>query len=105
MSVLNEQLARIGGDVSALTEAEYRIKRLEREREAQETLYKEYASSIEAARISEASGAGKITNMSQIKSPTPPGSGSSQLLKKMAAVLASGLGAGSGLSFMLEIFV
>ena len=105
MTVLNEQLVRIGGDVSTLTEAEYRIKRLEREREAQETLYKEYASSIEAARVSEASGAGKITNISQIQSPTPPGKGANKLLKKMAAVLAAGFGAGIGLAFLLEFFV
>jgi len=100
MVVLNQQLAKIQGDVSSLTEAEYRIKRLEREREAQEIMYKEYATSIEAARLSEASGAGKITNISQIESPTPPRKETSKLLKKVAAVLAAGFGGGIGLALL-----
>jgi succinoglycan biosynthesis transport protein ExoP len=105
MLVLQQQLNKIQGDVSSFTEAEYLIKRLEREREAQETMYKEYSASIEAAKLSEASGAGKITNISQIQSPTPPAKGTSKLLKKVAAVLAAGFGGGIGLAFLLEFFL
>jgi len=104
MAVLVLEQAKINGDVKKLNEAEYQIKRLEREREAQEAMYKQYRDSVERARLAD-SGEGKVTNISEIQSPSPPAKTTSTLLKKLAMVLAAGFGGSIGLAFLIEMFI
>jgi polysaccharide biosynthesis transport protein len=106
IKVLSSQLESVRQRVRELDEAEANIVQLQRRKELEETNYRRYAASLEQSRISEALGAGRVSNISVIQSATPAAPDASKVskFKKMAAVggLALALGWIGLIEFILD---
>ncbi len=70
--LLTKQLEQLKEDAANLDEAETTITQLERTRELQEAYFKSFSLSAEQARIEEAFGQGKVTNIPVVQEPSPP---------------------------------
>lgn len=104
LSVLTNQLSYIRERASALNLMEGSITDLERRKELQEQHYKYFAANLEQARINDALGPGRVSNIDRIQSPTPPRTGNSQLRKIMAIVFFGSIAAAIGLAFLIELY-
>ena len=72
IKALREQMAQIQSDAAKLGEAEAKIAESERKKKVQEDNYKYFATTLEQARIDEALGPGRISNIKPIQTPSPP---------------------------------
>ena len=70
--ILNDQLARLRADMARIGTLETQITELQRTRELQEQQYKYLSTNLERARVDEAFGPNRVSNISVIESPTPP---------------------------------
>jgi uncharacterized protein involved in exopolysaccharide biosynthesis/Mrp family chromosome partitioning ATPase len=102
---LNSQLVRIRADAAALDELESFIITLQRKKDLEESNYKFYSTSLEQARIAEAFGAGKVSNINVVQAESPPSRDASTLKKPISMALVGGLLVGVGLAFLLELFL
>ena len=100
--VYSTLLTNLQAEASQIVAVEPDIIEKQRLRDLQETSYRYYSSTLEQSKVDESLGAGKITNISIVENPTPPGRNSKKLLKLLAGVLAGGLGFGLGLAFALD---
>jgi Mrp family chromosome partitioning ATPase len=78
---------------------------LQRRKELQESNYRYYSASLEQARIDEALGAGHVSNISQIQTPSPPFRDWSKPMKMVAMVAAGGILAGFAWAFFIELYL
>lgn len=104
IQVLNAQLEQVKKDAATLDEMEGGISELLRRRELEEANYRYYAARLEQARINEALGTGKVSNISQIEAPTPPQRNYRDSLKIAAALVGGMLALGLGSAFAIEMF-
>jgi len=102
LKVLTNHLERVRAEASRVVAAEPAIQQLMRQRDLEEANYRYYSSALEKARVDESLGAGKITNISVIQAPSPPGRVLEDIYKPMAMALGGGLVAGFLLAFLLE---
>src|SRR5439155_9360868 len=102
LNVLNEQLATLRKEASAVYEAEDSITELQRKRQLEEAHYKYFSESLANARIDERLGAGGIPNISKIQEPSPPFRVPMKLYKVMAMILFGSVGSAFGLAFLIE---
>jgi len=102
---LSAHLEAVRADAARFVEAEQSITALQRRRELEESNYRYYETRREEARVDESLGAGKITNISVVQRPSPPGRDMKGLLKPMALILAFGLFGGVALAFAQERFL
>ncbi len=105
IKVLNVQLEKIRTEMIGIDKAESQITRLQRQRELEETNYRYYSASLEQARLDEALGTGKVTNISTVQEPSPPVRVTSKLKKPIGMALAGGLLGGLALAFLIELFL
>jgi uncharacterized protein involved in exopolysaccharide biosynthesis/Mrp family chromosome partitioning ATPase len=105
IKVLTAQLDKVRADATRVVEAEPSITELQRRKELEEANYRYYASSLERTRVDESLGAGKITNISVVQTPSPPVRDIRKLRKPLALILAVGLFGGLGLAFVTERFL
>ena len=70
--MLNAQLDAIRSEAATVDKMEVSILDLRRKKDLEEANYRYYAASLEKARIDEALGAGRVSNISQIQTPSPP---------------------------------
>ncbi len=100
---LRQQLAQIQADAAKLDTAEAKIADLTRKKQLQESNYKYYAASLEQARIDEALGPGRVSNISEIQTPSPAFKDFGKFYKAIFLLLAGGLGLGLGWAFLIEL--
>jgi uncharacterized protein involved in exopolysaccharide biosynthesis/Mrp family chromosome partitioning ATPase len=105
IKVLNSQLDQIRSEAGNMDEMEGAISELQRKKQLEESNYKYFAASLEQARIDEALGAGKVTNISRIQAPSPPFRASSNSFKMMAMVAIGGLLGGLAWAFLIELYL
>jgi succinoglycan biosynthesis transport protein ExoP len=105
IKVLNAQLNEIRAEASSLEQMEGTILELRRKRDLEETNYRYYQASLEQARINEALGAGKVSNISLIQTPSPPFIDSAKSSKILALLAAGGILAGLAWAFFIELFL
>lgn len=105
IKVLNAQMEQLRTEAAAVDQMEVMIHELRRRKELEEANYRRYAASLEQSRISEALGAGKVSNISQIQSPTPPFKDWSKSLKILAAIAAAGVAVGLAWAFAIELYL
>jgi succinoglycan biosynthesis transport protein ExoP len=105
ITVLNSQMDEVRADASSLEKLEGAILELRRKRDLEETNYRYYQASLEQARINEALGAGRVSNISQIQTPSPPFIDSAKASKIMAGLVAGGIFAGLAWAFFIEMFL
>lgn len=97
-----EQLQTAAGRVM---DVEPTILELQRKREVDEANYRFYSTSLEQARMGESLGAGKITNISVVQTPSPPGRDLSEIYKPMLAILLFGCFGGFAWGFVSDRFL
>lgn len=105
IQVLTSQLAQVKKEAEALDEMEGTISQLLRRKELEEANYRYYAARLEQSRINEALGTGKVSNISQIQTPSPPRRDRSKSTKIAAGILGGGLAFGLAWAFAIEMFL
>jgi uncharacterized protein involved in exopolysaccharide biosynthesis/Mrp family chromosome partitioning ATPase len=105
IKVLNAQLEQVRADAAKAEKMDVPISDLLRKEQLQEANYKYYAASLEQSRIDEALGAGRVSNISQIQSPSPPFSDRSKTNRMIAMIAAGGIAAGLAWAFLIELFL
>lgn len=103
MKVLNSQLEKIRAEAMRLGETEGAIGELQLRKDLEETNYKYFIARQEQARIDESLGAGRITNLSKIQSPTPPSRDWISTYKQMAIAIVCGVFGGIAWAFLIEL--
>lgn len=103
--VLNDQLARVRADAAKLSSLESTITELQRSKELQEQQYRYLATSLERTRVDEALGPGRVSNISELQSPSPPGRDLKIVRMTMGGLAAGGLLLGLALAFAVELFL
>lgn len=102
---LTNRLEQIRLEAAGLDAAAPEIRELERKRQTEEEAYREYAKALEQARIDNALGPGKISNVSIVQAPAPPSRDLSELKKPVLIALVLGFGGGIGLALLIELFL
>jgi polysaccharide biosynthesis transport protein len=102
---LKDHMATLTREASALNEAEPSITELQRRKEIDETRYRSFLASLEQARIEEALGAGRISNISVVQNPSPPSKQLGDLYKVVGGLLLGGFFGSIGLAFFRELYV
>ncbi|MDE2107197.1 MAG: hypothetical protein KGL39_58915, partial [Patescibacteria group bacterium] len=105
IKALNSQLDEVRSEAFNLEQMEGTILDLRRKRDLQETNYRYYQASLEQSRINETLGAGKVSNISQIQTPSPPSIDNKKSSKILAGLIAGGLFAGFGWAFFVELLL
>ena len=105
IKVLNAQLDAIRSEAANVDQMEASILDLRRKKDLEEANYKYYAASLEKARIDEALGAGRVSNISQIQTPSPPFTDRGKSYVPIALVAAGGILAGLAWAFLIEMYL
>ncbi|HUL52561.1 MAG TPA: Wzz/FepE/Etk N-terminal domain-containing protein [Opitutaceae bacterium] len=105
IKVLNAQLDGIRSEAASVDQMEGSILDLRRKQAMEEANYKYYANSLEQARIDEALGAGRVSNISQIQMPSPPFTDRTKINKLQTIILAGGILGGLAWAFLIELFL
>ncbi len=104
-AVLRTLVDRLKLQAAALGEAEPKILDLQRKQKFQEQNMEFFIKSLDDARMHEALGNGKISNIKPIQQPTPPAPADSKRQKIAGGLLAGGLFGGLALAFLIELFL
>jgi succinoglycan biosynthesis transport protein ExoP len=104
MKVLTAQLDQVQGEAANLDKMAVTIEDLRRRKELEESNYRYYAASLEQARINEALGTGRVSNISAIQTPSPPMSDWSKYSKILAGIVLSGFFGGIAWAFLIELY-
>jgi Mrp family chromosome partitioning ATPase len=102
---LNAQLDAIRAEAAKVDQMEISILDLRRKKDLDEANYRYYAASLEKSRIDEALGAGRVSNISQIQTPSPPFTDREKSYMPVAVVAASGLLIGIAWAFLIEMYL
>jgi uncharacterized protein involved in exopolysaccharide biosynthesis/Mrp family chromosome partitioning ATPase len=102
---LQAQFEEIQAEAAKLNEAEAKIADLERKKDLQEKNYDYYVTMLDQARIDEALGPGRVSNIQVIQQPTPPYKDYSKFYKALGVLACSGLLAGLAWAFFIELYL
>jgi uncharacterized protein involved in exopolysaccharide biosynthesis/Mrp family chromosome partitioning ATPase len=105
IKVLSAQLEQVRTEAANAEQMEVPISDLRRKEQLEEANYRYYAASLEQARIDEALGAGRVSNISQIQAPSPPFSDSSKTNRITALIAVGGIAAGLAWAFLIELYL
>lgn len=105
IKVLNSQLEQVRAEAANVDKEEGSILELLRKKELEEANYRYYAARVEQSRINEALGSGKVSNISQIQSPSPPSLDRKKSSKIKMGVSFGGIVAGLAWAFIIELFL
>jgi polysaccharide biosynthesis transport protein len=105
ISVLTNHFAKVRGEIAALDSVETAILDVQRKLDIDRKNYMHIASGVEAARVDEALGSGKMSNIQPVQTPSAAALNVSQTLKKVAGAFIVLCAMGIGLAFLLEFFV
>jgi len=103
--VLNEQLNRVRAEAAKLAALESTVTELQRSKELQEQQYRYLSTNLERTKVDEALGPGRVSNISELQSPSPPGRDMKQVQLITLGCAASGLLFGLALAFAIELFL
>ena len=103
LHVLSLQENELRAEIAAVDQAEISINELRRRKDLEEANYRYYAASLEQARIDEALGAGRVSNISQIQNPSPPVRDYTRFSKIIALLGCGGIVFGLGWALLDEL--
>jgi uncharacterized protein involved in exopolysaccharide biosynthesis len=103
VSLLTNQLAYVQAEVAYLDTVEGQILDLQRKLELDEKNYKHVAAGLEAARLNDTLGAGKISNIQPVQTPSPPALQLTKRVKIAGMILFGAFAVGLGLAFVIEL--
>jgi polysaccharide biosynthesis transport protein len=98
-------LSNVQAQATQVIDMQPQFAELERQRAEQHRTYESIMNRLEQQQRDQSSAAGKVINMSQVQSPTPPGLDSKKMLKLVAMVLVGCIGLGLGLAFVIDMFL
>lgn len=101
---LNVQLDQVRADAARVDQLEGSILELLRKKELEESNYRYYSARLEQSRINEALGTGKVSNISEIQSPSPPSRDRKKTLQIIGGLFGGGLALGLAWAFAIELF-
>jgi uncharacterized protein involved in exopolysaccharide biosynthesis/Mrp family chromosome partitioning ATPase len=102
---LQAQFGEIQGEAAKLDEAEAKISDLERKKALQEDNYKHFVSMLDQARIDEALGPGRVSNIQVIQQPSPPYKDFGKFYKTLSLICFSGLLLGLAWACLIEFYL
>jgi len=102
--MLNMQLDEFKGAAARMYASEASITDLQRMYYLQETQYNYFSMSLEQSRIDQELAASRVSNISEIQNPTPPGRDRTKVRKATLGLLMGGLGLALGLAFLIEFY-
>jgi succinoglycan biosynthesis transport protein ExoP len=102
---LHTLLSRLQSEAAGIGEVEPKILDLQRKEKIQDDNLQFFIKSSDEARMNEALGAGKISNIKPIQQPTPPSPASSKRQKIAAMLLVGGVFGGLALAFLIELLL
>ncbi len=105
IKVINAQMEMLRAQAGTINQVEGTITMLQRRKELEEANYKNYATSLEQSRINEALGAGKVSNITQIQTPSPPFVDNKKTMKLVAGIAVGGVVFGLAWSFLIEMYL
>ena len=105
IKALHEQMAQIQGEAAKLGDAEEKIADIERKKKNQEANYNYFINQLDQARIDEALGPGRVSNIQIIQQPSPPYKDYGKFYKTMGALVCGGLLAGLAWAFLIEFYL
>jgi succinoglycan biosynthesis transport protein ExoP len=100
---LNAQLDRLRAEMARLDREEGPIAELKRSKELQEQHYRYYQAALEQSRVNQTIGDGKVSNITQIQTPSSPFRAPMKL-KPMGLAAAMGIFIGFGWAFLIEMY-
>ncbi len=104
IKVLNAQLDEVRSEAGGIDKMEVAIEDLRRRKDLEESNYRYYEASLEQARISEALGAGRVSNITAIQTASPPMADWSKFSKLLGGIAAGGFFAGIAWAFAIELY-
>lgn len=105
LKALQNQIQSLRSEVSTLETLEGTIQELMRKKELEEAHYRRYAASLEQSRINEAMGSGRVSNISQIQSPSPPAIDAKKTMKIAGGLAGGGIALGLAWAFLIELVI
>jgi uncharacterized protein involved in exopolysaccharide biosynthesis/Mrp family chromosome partitioning ATPase len=105
LKVLGTQLKELQDEAARIDQMEGTILDLQRKKELLEATYRYYASTLEQNRINESLGSGKIQNIVEIQTPSPPFVNTAKAKKRSLLIGLGGLALGIGWAFLIEMFL
>ena len=105
IKVLNSQLEEVRAEATKVDQLENSILELRRRKELEEANYRYYSANLEQSRINEALGAGHVSNISMIESPTRPVRDWKKKSKILGGLAIGGLAFGLAWAFAIELFI
>ncbi|MEO6002486.1 MAG: Wzz/FepE/Etk N-terminal domain-containing protein [Opitutus sp.] len=105
IKTLNAQMDLIRAQASTVDQVEGSIMELRRKKELEEANYRYYSASLEQSRINEALGTGKVSNISQIQTPSPAFVDAKKANKILLGVAVGGVAVGLAWSFLIELYL
>ena len=102
---LQAQFAEIQADAARLNDAEAKINDLERKKALQEQNYNTFVTMLEQARIDEALGPGRVSNIQVIQQPSPPYKDNKRFYKAVGMLAGAGLFLGLIWAFLVEFYL
>jgi uncharacterized protein involved in exopolysaccharide biosynthesis/Mrp family chromosome partitioning ATPase len=104
IKVINAQMDDLRKQVTKLDQLEGSIMELKRRKDLEESNYRYIATAVEQARINEALGAGKVSNISQVQTPSPPFVDNKKPKKIASGIAVGGLALGLAWAFLIELY-
>jgi uncharacterized protein involved in exopolysaccharide biosynthesis/Mrp family chromosome partitioning ATPase len=105
IKVLTDHLEQVRTAATRVMDVEPTILELQRKREVDEANFRFYSTSLEQARMGESLGAGKITNITVVQTPSPPGRDLGEIQKPMLLILLVGCLGGFAWGFVSDRFL
>ncbi len=102
IKVLTSQLSDVRAEAATADQMEVTIMELRRRLSLEEENYKYYSSSLEQARIDEALGPNRVSNISTIQDPSPPFVDRAKFFKRLAIVAFGGILVGVAWALSIE---
>lgn len=104
LAVLNQQLTDVRKEAAAIAAVEGQIAELQRKKDLLQENYTHFSASLNNARFDEALGAGRISNIGSVETPTPPARNASASRKAIAITLAGSFALPLALAFLIELY-
>lgn len=104
-AVLKQQYSALTEEAERLGQMEGTIGDLRRKKDMEESDYRYFATSLEQARINETLGSGRVSNIIQIQTPSPPFVQNAKRFKKPGMIAGGALAAGIAWAFLIELYL
>jgi len=105
VSILKSQLEAVRAEAASVDRVELTIQELDRRRTLEESNYRYFATTLEQSRINEALSAGRVTNINQVQSPSPPSQVADSSAKMAKMLAGAGFAIAIAWAFLSELFL